>query len=91
MRLSPGDSVGAPSVRSSFQTAQGSPASVPPAGKSLGPCTPRDLYDEEEENVGERATLRQLCSPTVESVRGGSGDGREGSSVGGEGQSPSCL
>ena len=80
VRLSPGDSVGAPSARSSFQTAQGSPASVAPTGKSSGPGTPQDPYDEEEESVGEGATLRQLCSPTVGSASGSGEERREGTS-----------
>ena len=61
VQASPGSNVAARSVRSSFQTAQGSPASVTSAARGASPSTPRDLYDEEEEeSVEDRATLRQL-------------------------------
>ena len=69
MQASPGSKVAAQSVRSSFQTAQGSPASVMSVARGASPSTPRDLYDEEEEeSVEDRATLRQL-RPLVEGSR----------------------
>ena len=63
VELSPGSNLAAASMRLSFQTAQGSPSSAASVARGTGPSTPRDLYDEEEESVGEGATLRQLCSP----------------------------
>ena len=73
VRLSPGSGVSPPSVRSSFQTAQGSPGSAALATGVSAPSTPRDLYDEEEESVGEGTTLRQLCSPAAGEIRGEGG------------------
>ena len=82
VRLSSGSSIAPPSVRSSFQTAQGSPGSAALATEVSAPSTPRDLYDEEEENVGEKATLRQLCSPAAGKISGGGGRKSAGTSSG---------
>ena len=73
VRVSPVGSGAPPSKRSSFQMVQGLPGSIEPARRSSSSSPPRDLYDEEEESVGERATLRQLYSLAVRGVDGNEG------------------